>query len=90
MQPVKSAKRAVAAMRRRAARRASTPRPNQLDLVLKYWPLSAPLSFLLANGMLIAIFGRWHLAFMQLVGPADLIIPGFVFGMFAMLVPSLS
>lgn len=90
MPPVKSAKRAVAASRRRATRRASAPRPNQLDLVLKYWPLSAPLSFLLANGMLIAIFGRWHLAFMQLVGPADLIIPGFVFGVFAMLVPSLS
>jgi len=84
------AKRAIAASRRRAKLRASVSGPNQLDLVLKYWPLTAPLSFLLTNGMLIAIFGRWHLSFMQLVGPADLILPGFVFGVFAMLVPSLS
>ncbi len=68
----------------------AAPRPNQLDLVLKYWPLSAPLSFLLTNSMLIAIFGRWDLAFMQLVGASDLIVPGFVFGVFAMLVPALS
>jgi hypothetical protein len=86
---VKSAKR-TAPLRRRSLLRAGASKPNELDLVLKYWPLTAPLSFLLTNGMLIAIFGRWHLAFMQLVGPADLIIPGFVFGVFAMLVPALS
>jgi hypothetical protein len=89
IRPVKSAKR-TAPLRRRSLLRAGASKPNELDLVLKYWPLTAPLSFLLTNGMLIAIFGRWHLAFMQLVGPADLIIPGFVFGVFAMLVPALS